>query len=116
MKRIDLIIPRERLREINDLLRKHKVGGVTLYEVHGRGRSIQRPEVLRDTESKRHIDPDFGERLKLEVLVDSSLVKPIVDEISKLPSKGPADYSKVFVYDVFEAYDTGTKKSGNEAI
>jgi nitrogen regulatory protein PII len=89
---------------------------VTLYEVHGRGRSIQRPEVLRDTASKRHIDPDFGERLKLKVLVDSSLVKPIVDEMSKLPSKGTADYTKVFVYDVSEAYDTGTKKRGDEAI
>src|SRR5690348_6852576 len=110
IKKIELIIPRDRLREINDMLHKHKVGGLTLYEVHGRGRSIPRPEVIRDSTSKSHIDPSFGERLKLEVLVDSSLVKPIVDEMFQLPSKSPADYFKIFVSDIPEAYDTGTKK------
>src|SRR5215471_32053 len=116
MKRLDIIIPRERLREINDLLRKHKVGGVTFYEIHGRGRSVPRAEVPRDTSSKSHIDPDFGQRFKLEVLDESSLAKPIVEEIFNLPSRGPADYSKIFVYDVSEAYDTGTRKSGDKAI
>jgi nitrogen regulatory protein P-II 1 len=116
IKKIELIIPRERLREINDMLHKHKVGGLTLYEIHGRGRSVPRPDVSRDSTSKSHIDPTFGERFKLEILVDSSLVKPIVDEMFQLPNRSPADYIKIFVSDISEAHDTGTKKSGSETI
>lgn len=116
MKKLDLIISRERLREVNDLLRKHKVGGVTFYDIHGRGRSIPRPDIPRDTTSKTYIDPEFGTRIKLEVLVENSLVKALVKDMFELPSKGPADYSKIFVYDVAEAYDTGTKKTGDSAL
>jgi nitrogen regulatory protein P-II 1 len=39
MKRLDLIIPHERFHEVNELLRKHKVGGLTSVDVKGRGRA-----------------------------------------------------------------------------
>jgi nitrogen regulatory protein PII len=29
MKRLDIIIPHEHLQEVNDILHKHKVGGMT---------------------------------------------------------------------------------------
>ena len=39
MKRLDIIIPHEHLQEVNDILHKHKVGGMTFYDIKGRGRS-----------------------------------------------------------------------------
>ena len=43
MKRLDLIIPHERLPDVNELLHKHKVGGLTSYDVKGRGAGKNEP-------------------------------------------------------------------------
>jgi nitrogen regulatory protein P-II 1 len=43
MKRLDIIIPHERVSQINELLHKDKVGGMTFYDVKGRGRSKNEP-------------------------------------------------------------------------
>jgi nitrogen regulatory protein P-II 1 len=37
MKRVDLLISREHLVEVNELLHKHNIGGITFYDVRGRG-------------------------------------------------------------------------------
>ena len=39
MKRLDIIVPHELVGEINVILHKHNVGGMTFYDVKGRGRS-----------------------------------------------------------------------------
>jgi len=39
MRKIDIIVPHERLIEINEIIHKHKVGGMTFYNINGRGRS-----------------------------------------------------------------------------
>ena len=39
MKRLDILIPHERLTDVNELLHKHKVGGMSFYEIKGRGRA-----------------------------------------------------------------------------
>ena len=46
MKRIDLIIPHERFHEVSELLRNHKVGGLTCYDVKGRGRAKNEPVTI----------------------------------------------------------------------
>ncbi len=43
MKRLDIIIPHERVGELNELLHKHNVGGMTFYDIKGRGRSKNEP-------------------------------------------------------------------------
>jgi len=65
MKKIDVIIAHERLIEINDIIHKHKVGGMTFYR--DRGRSNLEPVdsnkgILRPT-------PEFQTRIKCEMLV-----------------------------------------------
>jgi nitrogen regulatory protein P-II 1 len=114
MKRLDLIIPHERFHEVNELLRKHKVGGLTSYDVKGRGRAKNEPvAIARGT--MRYI-PEFGSRTKIEVLVPESLIKEIIDDILKLISSGSASDGKIFVYDVAEAYDIGSRQTGDSAI
>ena len=60
--------------------------------------------------------PDFGTWTKIEVLVADSKVKKIVDDILQAISRGSASDGKVFVYDVAEAIDIGTKKTGDEVL
>jgi nitrogen regulatory protein P-II 1 len=113
MKRLDLIIPHERLIEVNELLHKHKVGGLTFYDVKGRGRSRSEP-VQSGRGVIQHV-PEFGIRTKIEVLVADSQAKPIIDDLLVNVSTGSSSDGKIFVYGVAEAYDIGTKKSRDVA-
>ena len=114
MKKLDIIIPHERLSEVNDILHKHKVGGMTFYDVKGRGRAKQEP-VAVGRGVMRYI-PEFGSRTKIEVLVKDSLCKGIIDDFLKKISTGSTSDGKIFVYDVVEAYDIGSKETGDSAL
>jgi nitrogen regulatory protein P-II 1 len=114
MKRLDIIIPHERLQEVNDILHKHKVGGMTFYDIIGRGRSKREP-VSVGRGIMRYV-PEFGSRMKIEVLVSDSRAKSIIDNIFNVLSTGSDYDGKIFVYDVAEAYDIGTKETSNSAL
>jgi nitrogen regulatory protein P-II 1 len=114
MKKLDIIIPHERLQEVNDILHKNKVGGMTFYDIKGRGRSKREP-VAVGRGVMRYV-PEFGSRMKIEVLVPDSLAKSIIDNIFKVLSTGSDYDGKIFVYDVAEAYDIGTKETSNSAL
>jgi nitrogen regulatory protein P-II 1 len=114
MKRLDIIIPHERLSEVNDILHKHKVGGITFYDIKGRGRAKQEP--LAVGRGVMRYVPEFGTRTKIEVLVKDSLAKEIIDDLLKKISTGSTSDGKIFVYDVAEAYDIGSKESGDSAL
>ena len=114
MKRIDLIIPQERLAEVNDLLHKHKVGGMTFYDIKGRGRAKREP-VSVGRGVMRYV-PEFGFRTKVEVLVPDTVARSIIDDVLKVISTGSASDGKIFVYDVAEAYDIGSKEKGDAAL
>jgi nitrogen regulatory protein P-II 1 len=50
---------------------------------------------------------------KIEVLVADSKVKQIVDDLLQSISRGSPSDGKIFVYDVAEAIDIGTKRTGD---
>jgi nitrogen regulatory protein P-II 1 len=113
MKRLDIIVPHERVGEINDILHKHNVGGMTFYDVKGRGRSKNEP-VYVGTGVMKYI-PEFGLATKVEVLVPDPQSKQIIDDIVNITSVDSSS-GKIFVYDVVEAYDIGTRTVGNTAL
>jgi nitrogen regulatory protein P-II 1 len=118
MKELDIIIPRERLNEINSILYKHKVGGMFYFEISGRGRA-QRQEVEHRTaegypSGKRYV-PEFGSRTMVKVLIPDSLEKNLISEIIEQTSTGSAGDGKIFVKDVTGAYDIGSKEAGDKA-
>jgi nitrogen regulatory protein P-II 1 len=55
--------------------------------------------------------PDFGTRTKIEVLVTDSKVNQIVDNILQTISQASSSDGKIFIYDVADAIDIGTKKT-----
>jgi nitrogen regulatory protein P-II 1 len=114
VKRLDIIIPHERLSEVNDILHKHKVGGITFYDIKGRGRAKQEP-VAVGRGVMRYV-PEFGSRTKIEVLVKDSLSKVIIEDLLKKISTGSTSDGKIFVYDAAEAYDIGSKESNDSAL
>jgi nitrogen regulatory protein P-II 1 len=79
MKRLDIIISHEHIAGINDILHKNKVGGMTFYDIKGRGHSKYEPvDVGRGI--RRYI-PEFGTWTKIEVVVANSQAKKIVEDI-----------------------------------
>lgn len=46
MKRLDLKVPHERVREVNEILHYYKAGGMTMYDIKGRGHALQEPVVV----------------------------------------------------------------------
>jgi nitrogen regulatory protein P-II 1 len=60
--------------------------------------------------------PDFGTWTKIEVLVADSKIQQIVDELLQAISRSSASDGKIFIYDVAEAIDIGTKKTGDSAL
>jgi nitrogen regulatory protein P-II 1 len=114
LKRFDLIVPHERLRDLDDLMREHDVGGLTFYDIKGRGRTRQEP-VAVGRGVMRYV-PEFGSRMKVEVLVSNQKVKLIIDDIFTKIGTGSVSDGKIFVYDVYEAYDIVSKESGDEAL
>ena len=114
LKRLGIIIPHERLQEVNDILHKHKVGGMTFYDIKGRGRSKREP-VAVGRGVMRYV-PEFVSRMKIEILVSDSLANPIIDDILKALSTGSDYDGKIFVYYFAEAYDIRTKKTNDSAL
>ena len=114
MKRLDIIVPQEYLPEVNDLLHKHKVGGMSFYDVKGRGRAKLEPVTVG--RGVMTYVPEFGFRTKFEVVVTDSLAKEIIDDVLKTFGGGASAIGKIFVYDVAEAYDIGTKEKGDSAL
>lgn len=114
MKRVDLLITHEHLIEINELLHKHNVVGITFYDVKGRGRSN-----LESVDLGRGIIrrvPEFSAGTKIEVVVADNLVKPVVDDILNMLRKGSFASGKIFVSDIIEAYNIETNETGDAAL
>jgi nitrogen regulatory protein P-II 1 len=118
VKQIDIIIPHKRLNEVNDILYKHKVGGLSFYDIKGRGQKEKKSVPVRVqgyATGRTHV-PKFGIRTKLEVLVPDSLVKLLIHDLLATLSTGRDSVGKIFVKDVTEAYDIGSKQSGDVAL
>jgi nitrogen regulatory protein P-II 1 len=95
-------------------MREHDVGGLTFYDIKGRGRTRQEP-VAVGRGVMRYV-PEFGTSMKVEVLVSNQKVKPIIDDIFAKIGTSAISGGKIFIYEVSEAYDIGSKDLGDEAL
>jgi nitrogen regulatory protein P-II 1 len=118
MKQLDIIVPHERLNEVNSILYEHKVGGMYYFEISGRGRaerqSIESTTVEGYRTGKRYI-PEFGSRTMVQVIVPDSMEKAIISAIMDKISTGSAGDGKIFVKDITASYDIGSKEAGEKA-
>jgi nitrogen regulatory protein P-II 1 len=119
MKEVDIVIPNTRLEDLNQVLYKHKVGGLSYYNISGRGRGHHETREVRSYEGYRTgktVIPEFESRTKVEVVVPDSTAKEIIDDVLRTLGTGSASDGKVFVKDIPEAYDIGSKETGESAL
>ena len=93
MKLISCIIRPYKLDEVRDALTGAGVSGITVSEVRGFGRQKGHTELYRGAEYV----VDFLPKLKLEVVVDESLLDTVLEAVQKAAKTGNVGDGKIFI-------------------
>ncbi|MDD2388293.1 MAG: P-II family nitrogen regulator [Desulfobacterales bacterium] len=112
MKKIEAILKPFKLDEVKDALNKIGVTGMTISEVKGFGRQKGHKETYRGAEYQ----VDFVPKIKIEVVVEATLVSRVVSAIIEHAATGKIGDGKIFVLPIEEAVRIRTGETGNEAI
>jgi len=114
MKKIEAVVPAARLDKAFTALKELDLGGFTYFDSKGQGQ-IPRPELQsgRGTGTYR---PEFNVNTTIMVVAKDSMVNKIIDKLLQSTSTGLAGEGKIFVSDMDEAVDIGTKQRGDTAL
>ena len=112
MKQITAIVKPFKLEEVREGLAECGVTGLTVTEVKGFGRQKGHTELYRGAEYV----VDFLPKVKVEVVVEDSLVDNVVEAIENAARTGRIGDGKIFVIDVIEAIRIRTGDRGADAI
>jgi nitrogen regulatory protein P-II 1 len=112
VKKIEAIIKPFKLDDVKDALHEAGVSGITVTEVKGFGRQKGHTELYRGAEYVI----DFLPKVKIEVVVEDSLVDNVVEAIAESARTGRIGDGKIFVLDVEQAVRIRTGDRGADAI
>jgi nitrogen regulatory protein P-II 1 len=112
MKKIEAFIKPFKLDDVVEALSEAGVEGISITEVRGFGRQKGRTEIYRGAEYV----VDFLPKIKLEVVVNDSLLKSAVDAIKNSAHTGKVGDGKIFVFDVASALRIRTGELDEDAI
>jgi nitrogen regulatory protein P-II 1 len=114
MKKIEAIVPHGRLDRTFEGLKELGLGGLTYYESKGRGQA-PRPEVHGGRGTTSFI-PEFNLNALLVLVVGDSIAEKVIENILSNSSTGLAGEGKIFVSNVDDAVDIGSRTKGEAAI
>jgi len=112
VKKIEAIIKPFKVDDVKDALHEVGVSGLTIAEVKGFGRQKGHTELYRGAEYVI----DFLPKVKVEVVVEDSMVENAIEAIENAARTGRIGDGKIFVLDVSEAVRIRTGDRGADAI
>ncbi len=112
MKTIDVIIKPFKLDEVREALNDVGVHGITVSEVKGFGRQKGHTELYRGAE----YTVDFLPKVKVETVVEESLVGKVVEAVQKAAHTGKIGDGKIFISSIEEAIRIRTGETGRDAL
>ncbi len=112
MKKVEAIIKPFKLDEVKDKLNEIGVKGITVTEVKGFGRQKGHTELYRGAEYV----VDFLPKIKMDIIIDDSLVEEVVNSIVKTAQTGRIGDGKIFITNLEEAVRIRTGERGKDAI
>jgi nitrogen regulatory protein P-II 1 len=112
MRLIVAIIKPFKMDEVKEALGAVGVAGMTVSEVKGFGRQKGHTELYRGSEYV----VDFLPKIKLEILVEDTKVRGIVDTIMKAARTEKIGDGKIFVLPVEDVIRIRTGERGEDAI
>ncbi|MDE1814658.1 MAG: P-II family nitrogen regulator [Thaumarchaeota archaeon] len=113
MKRIEAIISEDKLDAVFDALLKLDLGGFTYSRVSGRGK---RPRPMVPTGRSGRLESTYNINADIFVVVPDDRVNQVIDAITDNASTGLSGEGKVFVSNIEDSVDVGTKKHGNSSL
>jgi nitrogen regulatory protein P-II 1 len=114
MKKIEAVFPSGRLDKAFVALEKEEIGGLTYFESKGRGQ-LARTQIVSGRGTST-FTPEFNANSTMVVVVKDSVVDRVVNKILEVTSTGLAGEGKIFVSEVDDAVDIGSKARGESAI
>ena len=112
MKRIEAIIKPFKLDEVREALAEVGIGGMTVLEVKGFGRTGGKREVYRGSAYV----VDFVPKVMLQIVVPDEQVDDVVQAIEQTARTGRIGDGKIFVLPVEDAVRIRTGEHGDDAI
>ncbi len=112
MKKIEAIIRPFKLDEVKEALVEEGIHGLTISEVRGYGRQKGHTETYRGSEYQIEFIP----KIKIEIVVDDTLLDKVVDAILRTAKTGQVGDGKIFISDVQEVIRIRTEESGSHAL
>ena len=112
MKKITAIIKPFKLDEVREALSDANINGLTVTEVKGFGRQKGHTELYRGAEYV----VDFLPKVKIEVVVDDSMLELAIEAILNSARTGKIGDGKIFVQDIEQVIRIRTGETGIEAI
>ena len=112
MKKIEAIIKPFKLDEVKEALHEVGIKGITVTEAKGFGRQKGHTEVYRGAEYVI----DFLPKLKVEVVLDDSLVERAVQAVQDAARTDKIGDGKIFVVPVEQAVRIRTGEQGPDAV
>ena len=112
MKKIEAVIKPFKLEDVKDALAEIGITGMTVSEVKGYGRQKGHSELYRGAEYV----VDFLPKIKMEMVVDGSMVDQVVNTIVEAARTGKIGDGKIFVSDINQIIRIRTGETDNEAI
>jgi nitrogen regulatory protein P-II 1 len=112
MKKIEAIIKPFKLDEVKEALHEIGLQGMTVTEAKGFGRQKGHTELYRGAEYV----VDFLPKVKIEIVMDDSLVERAIEAITNAAHTGRIGDGKIFVSSVEEVIRIRTGETGPEAI
>ena len=112
MKKIEAIIKPFKLEDVKEALNKVGVQGLTVTEAKGYGRQKGHTELYRGAEYV----VDFLPKVKVEVVIEDSLLDSAVDAIQHAAHSGKIGDGKIFISTVEEVIRIRTGEKGADAV
>ena len=112
MKKVEAIVKPFKLDDVKEGLTSLGVQGMTVTEVKGFGRQRGHREVYRGAEYQ----VDFVPKVKIEVVMEASLVPEAVKVIQEKARTGEIGDGKIFVIPIEDAIRIRTGELGKDAI
>jgi len=112
MKKIEAIIKPFKLDEVKEALHEVGLQGITVTEAKGFGRQKGHTELYRGAEYV----VDFLPKVKIELVLDDSLVERAVEAITQAAHTGRIGDGKIFISAVEEVIRIRTGERGTDAV
>ena len=109
MLKIEVVISQNDIKAVSDALKTINVGGITISKVKGRGKAIA-PKI-HASKGTEMFTPEFSDKYTLQVIVDDSKEKDVIDIIRANSKMG-----KIFISPVTRAIDIESGVENEMAI